>query len=164
MRLHTLILVQKKQGGDNMGLPIPIVGDLIKSGFDLIDNLFTSDEEKAAERFKITELAQKGDLAELQAHVSLLQGQMAINAKEAGHKSVFVAGWRPFVGWVCGFGLLYVSLVEPIARFTATMFGYDGDFPVIDTSLTMQVLLGMLGIAGMRSYDKREKTQTDKIS
>lgn len=141
----------------------PIIGDLIKSGFDLIDDLFTSDEEKAEQKLKITTLAQKGDLAELQAHVSLLTGQMLINAKEAGHKSIFVAGWRPFVGWVCGIGLLYVSLIEPLMRFTAKMFGYDGEFPVIDTDITMQVLLGMLGLVGARSFDKREKSQTDKI-
>ena len=141
----------------------PIIGDLIKSGFDLIDDLFTSDEERAEQKLKITTLAQKGDLAELQAHVSLLTGQMLINAKEAEHKSIFVAGWRPFVGWVCGIGLLYVSLIEPLMRFGAKMAGYEGEFPVIDTDITMQVLLGMLGLVGARSFDKREKSQTDKI-
>jgi len=55
---------------------------------------------------------------------------------------------------VCGFGLGYVAIIEPIARFVATMTGYTGAFPAIDTTLTMQVLIGMLGLGGLRSLDK----------
>lgn len=141
--------------------------DPLSAAFDLgkvaIDKIWPDKTKRAQEIRLLEELRQKGDLAELSAHVSLLQGQMQINSKEAEHKSVFVAGWRPFVGWVGGFSLAYVSIVEPLMRFTATMLGYDGDFPVIDTNLNMQVLMGMLGIAGMRSFDKFKKIQTDSI-
>lgn len=84
--------------------------------------------------------------------------QIDVNKEEAKSISLFVSGWRPFVGWVCGVALLYVALVEPFARFLCTTLGYTGAYPVIDTSLTMQVLLGMLGLAGMRSYDKKVGT------
>lgn len=141
--------------------------DPLSAAFDLgkgiIDKIWPDPTKRAQEMRLLEELKQKGNLAELQAHVTLLQGQMQINAKEAEHKSVFVAGWRPFVGWVGGLSLAYVSMIEPLMRFIATMIGYDGEFPVIDTTLNMQVLMGMLGIAGMRSFDKVKKTQTDKI-
>lgn len=81
--------------------------------------------------------------------------QIEVNREEARSSSTFVAGWRPFVGWTCGAGLAYVAIVEPVARFTATMYGYHGAFPPIDTTLTMQVLLGILGLGGLRSFDKK---------
>jgi len=142
--------------------------DPLSAAFDLgktlISTIWPDPVKQAQELRLLEELKQKGSLAELQAHVTLLQGQMAINAKEAEHKSVFVAGWRPFVGWVGGFSLAYVSIIEPLMRFIATMTGYTGDFPIIDTTLNMQILMGMLGIAGMRSYDKKQKTQTDNVN
>ncbi len=141
--------------------PISAIFDLGKTA---IEKIWPDPTKRAQEMRLLEELKQKGDLAELNAHVQLIQGQMSINMEEAKHKSVFVAGWRPFVGWVGGFSLAYVSMLEPLMRFVATMIGYVGEFPVIDTTLNMQVLMGMLGIAGMRSYDKKQKTQTDDIT
>ena len=75
----------------------------------------------------------------------------------------FIAGWRPFIGWVCGLGLFYVSLLEPIGRFVATVFfKYTGPFPVIDTSLTMQVMLGMLGLAAARTVEKVKNAEGNR--
>lgn len=90
--------------------------------------------------------------------IKLNLAQIQVNANEALSTSIFVAGWRPFVGWICGAAFLYVSILEPILRFIATViFHYGGGFPVIDVFLTGQVLMGMLGIAGLRSYDKAQK-------
>lgn len=141
--------------------PISAIFDLGKTA---IEKIWPDPTKRAQEIRLLEEMKQKGDLAELDAHVKLLMGQMNINMEEAKHKSVFVAGWRPFVGWVGGFSLAYVSILEPLMRFIAIMVGYAGEFPIIDTTLNMQVLMGMLGIAGMRSYDKKQKTQTDDIS
>lgn len=81
--------------------------------------------------------------------------QIDVNKEEAKSLNWFVAGWRPFVGWVCGAGLAYVAIVEPLARFLAqVMFGYSGEFPAIDTTLTMQVLIGILGLGALRSTEK----------
>jgi hypothetical protein len=135
----------------------------LEFGSTIISTIWPNPADQAREVRLLAELAAKGDLAELNARVALLQGQMQINAKEAEHKSIFVAGWRPFVGWVGGFSLLYVSILEPIMRFIAVMVGFVGKFPVIDTSLTIQVLLGMLGIAGLRSFDKSKGTSTDSL-
>lgn len=83
--------------------------------------------------------------------------QLQVDQVEAQSANWFVAGWRPFVGWVCGAGLAYVAVAEPVARFVATMNGYHGAFPQIDTTLTMQVLLGMLGMGALRTVEKTKE-------
>ena len=130
---------------------------LFEIGKTAIDKIWPDPIRRAEELRKLEEMRQKGQLAELTAEIQLLTGQMDINKEEAKSSSAFVAGWRPFVGWVCGVGLAYVSIVEPVMRFMATMSGYTGSFPVIDTTLTMQVLLGMLGLGVMRTGEKIKK-------
>jgi len=87
----------------------------------------------------------------------LAEVQTKINEAEATHRTVFVAGWRPFIGWVCGLGLLYAVFIEPLLRFVFTVNGWEIEFPKIDTTITMQVLFGMLGLVGTRSYEKKNK-------
>ena len=133
-------------------------------GTSLINKIWPDPAQQSAEARKLVELYQKGDLAEMQAYVGILQGQMEVNKEEAKHPSIFVAGWRPFVGWVCGISLLYVGMIEPLARFIARMVGYIGEFPVIDATLTMPILLGMLGIGAQRSWDKIKGVGTSSTS
>ena len=121
---------------------------IVTVGSQLITRLFPDPAQAAQANLELTKMQMSGELAQI-------TGQLDINKVEAASTSVFVSGWRPFVGWVCGFGLGYVAIVEPIARFIATMVGYTGNFPTIDTTITMQVLMGMLGLAGMRSFDKK---------
>ena len=85
----------------------------------------------------------------------LAEVQTKINEAEATHRTVFVAGWRPFIGWVCGLGLLYAVFIEPLLRFVFTVNGWEIEFMHIDTTITMQVLFGMLGLVGARSYEKK---------
>jgi|TARA_R110000796_G_scaffold214551_2_gene330498 hypothetical protein len=132
-------------------------------GKSLIEKIWPDPVKQSQEIRKLQELHQKGDLAVLNAEVQLLLGQINVNATEASHKSIFVAGWRPFVGWVCGFGLLYASVIEPLMRFIATVNDYTGTFPVLDTTITMQVLLGMLGLGLMRTKEKEKGTHKDSL-
>jgi hypothetical protein len=132
-------------------------------GKSLIEKIWPDPVKQSQEIRKLQELHQKGDLAILNAEVQLLLGQINVNAAEANHKSIFVAGWRPFVGWVCGFGLLYASVIEPLMRFIATLNDYTGTFPVLDTTITMQVLLGMLGLGLMRTKEKEKGTHKDSL-
>ena len=132
-------------------------------GKTLIEKIWPDPVKQSQEIRKLQELHQKGDLAILNAEVQLLLGQINVNAAEANHKSIFVAGWRPFVGWVCGFGLLYASVIEPLMRFIATLNDYTGTFPVLDTTITMQVLLGMLGLGLMRTKEKEKGTHKDSL-
>jgi hypothetical protein len=102
------------------------------------------------EKAKLNQLIQG-----MQNDFLLFSGQIDTNKLEAQNTAVFVSGWRPFVGWVCGTALAYAAVIEPIARFIATVvFGYLGVFPVLNTEITLQILLGLLGLAGMRTYEK----------
>ncbi len=125
-------------------------------GNTLIEKIWPDPTIQSKEKLALAKMAQDGDLAGLNARVKLLSGQIEINKIEASSNKWFVAAWRPFVGWVCGFSLAYAAILEPFMRFIANMNGYTGVFPVIDTTLTMQILLGMLGLAGMRTREKEK--------
>lgn len=124
------------------------IGSLIETVGKVADDLITSDEERA-----------KAELDAYTAESDRMQGQVDINKEEAKSASVFVAGARPFIMWVCGLAFAYASIIEPVLRFASKVwFDYSGEFPVIDTNLTMQVLFGILGLGVMRSYDKKSGT------
>ena len=117
--------------------------------------------QKAVEGFTAADTVKLKQLdLEFQEHmadlgIKIQLANLAVDVEEAKSESVFVAGWRPFVGWVCGFGLAYAAVILPALEFTAKVgFGYKGPFPVMDSLLLMQVLGTLLGMAGIRSYDK----------
>lgn len=93
----------------------------------------------------------------LESLSSLVQGQLDINVKEAQHGSVFVAGWRPSIGWVCGIALAYHYVVYPFLLFAAFLFDVSSleQAPQLDLSELYPILLGMLGLGGLRTYEKR---------
>ena len=123
---------------------------ILSIGNKLIDHFFPDANQAAAAKLRLLEMQQNGDL-------QVMASQMDINKIEAANSSLFVSGWRPFIGWVCGISLAYAAILEPVSRFIASvMFKYNGAFPVIDTTLTLQILLGLLGLAGMRSWEKKE--------
>ena len=134
--------------------------DPLSALFDIgkvaIEKIWPDPTKRAQELRKLEEMKQHGDLEEMNAQVKLLTGQMEINKTDAASKNLFVAGWRPFVGWVCGFGLAYAAILEPLMRFIASVNDYAGTFPIIDTTITMQVLLGMLGLGAMRTREKEK--------
>jgi hypothetical protein len=85
-----------------------------------------------------------------------MAAQSSINLEEAKSERLFVAGWRPFIGWVCGSAFAYAAILEPLMSWIAKVYGYTGSFPKIDTTITMQVLVGILGLGAYRSYDKAQ--------
>ena len=92
----------------------------------------------------------------LMAMTGLVQGQLEINKIEAKHASIFVAGWRPAIGWICGSALAWNFILQPILNWGAFMFGVDlKDMPVLDAGELTTILLGMLGLGGLRTYEKR---------
>ena len=119
---------------------LPIVGEVL-------DRFFPNKEEieRAAREIeaKLTEHLAKIDLAQLE-----------VNKEEARSRNIFVAGWRPFVGWTCGMALAYTYVIQPILIFGLAHFGYWVDLPPLDMSTMMPVLLGMLGLGGLRSFEK----------
>jgi len=131
------------------------LGAILDIGSKLVDKFFPDPAQAEQAKLKLLEMQQTGELAQLAAATDLAKLQIQTNLEEAKSTNWFVAGWRPFVGWICGAGLAYVAIFEPIARFVAKVFfNYAGDFPVINTDLTMQVLMGVLGLGAMRSVEK----------
>lgn len=132
-----------------------VISGLFSAAQSLIERFFPDKEKQAAAQLELLKMQQNGDLAQLAAETDLAKLQVQVNLEEAKSANWFVAGWRPFIGWTCGGGLAYVSIIEPLARFAAQVwFHYTGSFPVIDTTITMQVLLGMLGLAAARTVEK----------
>lgn len=80
--------------------------------------------------------------------------QLDINKTEAAHRSIFVAGWRPFIGWSCGVALAWNYIAQPILVFTLAQTGNLVDLPALDMSQMMPVLMGMLGLGGLRTFEK----------
>ena len=139
-----------------------LLSGLFDLGKGLIDRLFPDPAQAAAAQLELLKMQQNGDLAQLAADTDLAKLQIQTNLAEAAG-NWFTAGWRPCIGWVCGAGLAYAALIEPFARFIAKVwFGYTGEFPVIDTTLTMQILLGMLGLGAMRSVEKVKGAESNR--
>ena len=93
--------------------------------------------------------------AKLATHLAKIDiAQLEINNQEAAHRSIFVAGWRPFIGWSCGIALAWTYVVTPILQFALAQSGHLVDLPAMDVSQMMPVLMGMLGLGGLRTFEK----------
>jgi hypothetical protein len=88
----------------------------------------------------------------------LAKGQLEINKAEAQSRNIFVAGWRPFIGWTCGIALAWHFIGVPVTMFFVSWFGIDiPDLPQFDMDALMTILLGMLGLGGLRTFEKVKK-------
>jgi hypothetical protein len=85
----------------------------------------------------------------------IAKGQMEINAVEAANSNVFVSGWRPFIGWTCGLGMFGNFITIPFSNFVLALFGIDIVIPLVPLETMMPVLMGMLGLGAMRTYEKK---------
>ena len=140
-----------------------LISGLFSAAQSLIERFFPDPEKKAEAQRALLQMQQNGELALLASETDLAKLQIQTNVEEAKSTNWFVAGWRPGIGWVCGAGLAYASLIEPFARFIAKVwFGYTGEFPVISTDLTLQILMGMLGLGAMRSVEKIKSSESNR--
>lgn len=92
----------------------------------------------------------------------LAKAQIAVNQEEAKSSSLFVAGWRPAVGWVCVAGFGFNFLVSPLGTFICNISGIDATLPTLDLSEMTPVLMGMLGLGAMRSFEKAKGVARSK--
>lgn len=145
----------------------PLLGPILGIAGKLLDRLIPDPEARAKALKEMAELEQKGELAFLNADLQVISGQLEVNKMEAQHGGLFKGGWRPFVGWTCGIAFAYHFVVRDVIVSMASIVAFYTDgaspFPVsllpqLDTASLMTVLLGMLGIGGLRTYEKR-KTQ-----
>lgn len=133
------------------------IGAVVAKGLDIIDKFIPDPQAKADAIFKLKTLEQQGDLAALNAEVSLLLGQVEINKIEAASTNVFKSSWRPFIGWVCGSAFAYKFIINPFLLFLVALGGIELDvtiLPVLEWQELSAVLFGMLGLGGMRSFDR----------
>jgi|TARA_R110000772_G_scaffold18067_4_gene50460 hypothetical protein len=133
------------------------IGDAVTAGLQIIDKFIPDPKAKADAIFKLKNLEQEGNLAELNAYVTQLSGQIEINKIEAASSNLFKSGWRPFIGWVCGSAFAYKFIVQPFLLFLVALGGLDFDIsilPVLQWQELSAVLFGMLGLGGMRSFDR----------
>ena len=128
------------------------IGEAITSVSTLINTVISRIWPDATEQEKAKLALMQ---AEMEREFGLMIAQVDVNNAEAQHPSVFVSGARPFILWICGGALAYAAIIEPIARFICVVIaGYTGEFPAIDTEITLQVLLGLLGLGGYRTFEK----------
>lgn len=133
---------------------IPIIGDIINAVKDLASEVIVDKDKRAEIEFKLQELEDKTNE---RLHEESM-GQIEVNKIEAASENIFVSGWRPFVGWTGGVGLAYAAVVQPLLSwFARVVCGYTGTFPALDNELLWTVLLGILGLGSMRSFDKLKK-------
>ncbi len=118
-------------GGETVAAPINAVGNVL-------DALFTSDDERLDKAVIMERLRQQPSLA-----------QVELNKVEAQHRSIFVAGWRPFIGWVCGVGLLMSFIVNPILQWWTNKPG-----PALPEDIMMELILALLGLGALRTVEK----------
>lgn len=122
----------------------PLVSPIIEKILDLIPN--ENERKRAKETF---------ELEMMRAVNQAASEQNKVNEVEAAHSSVFVAGWRPFIGWVCGSGIAYAYLVYPFMLWYAATYNVDlHTLPKLDTDGLYQLVLAMLGLGGLRTFEK----------
>lgn len=121
-----------------------LLGGIVQSVGKIIDDLHTSDKERMDAQLEVAKI-----------EAGLKQGQIDVNKAEAQHQSVFVSGWRPFIGWVCGCGFVYQYVVRPLLPWALTVAGIHDvpALPALDGSL-MELTVGMLGLGALRTFEK----------
>lgn len=116
---------------------------VIAAGLDIVNKFVPDPQARAQAEAEMRTALQQWD-----------QQQNTVNATEAGSSSLFVAGWRPAIGWVCAVALFYQYTLGPIGMWGAHMFHYDIPTPpTLDNSL-WELMFGMLGMGGLRTYEK----------
>lgn len=121
----------------------------------LLDKFIEDKDKKNAIAFELSTMAER--------HAQeLAKAQIAVNQKEAAHKSLFVAGWRPAVGWVCVLGMASNFMVIPLANFALALAKSTIVVPILDLTQMMPVLMGMLGLGAMRTVEKAKGVQRER--
>jgi hypothetical protein len=121
----------------------------------LLDKFIEDKDKKNAIAFELSTMAEKHAQA-------LAKAQLEVNKTEAAHKNLFVAGWRPAVGWVCVLGMASNFMVIPLAHFALALVESTVVVPILDLTQMMPVLMGMLGLGAMRTVEKAKGVQRER--
>lgn len=139
-----------------MGFDIAPYGEAIAQGSKLLNSILSrvlpAEKISEADRLK---LSQDLTMALLEKDNQQVMAQLLINQEEAKHDSIFVAGWRPFIGWVCGSAFAYTFIIQPMAVFVIVSTKWAAPpLPTLDMAPMLTVLGGMLGLGALRTYEK----------
>lgn len=127
--------------------------DILNIGTKLIDKLIPDPAAKAQAQLELVRLQQTGELAALASDTQLAQGQIDTNKIEAASSDLFVSGWRPFIGWVCG-GIFVANYIGvPLLAWVSGIYGWPTP-PRLDIGEVLPVMLGMLGLGALRTTEK----------
>lgn len=142
-----------------MGFLGGILSDVLKPITDIVDKSVVDVNKKKEIELELQRLVDEAD----KRYHDEMMGQIEVNKQEAQHASIFVAGWRPFIGWVGGVGLAYNFVLAPFIEFIARANGVMGTLPTPNSSELMTLVLSMLGVGAMRSFDKKNGTARDNL-
>lgn len=138
-----------------MGLDALGIGAIFDFGSKVIDKLFPNKDEAEKAKLALIELQQKGELADLDANLKVAIQQGVVNAEEAKSASLFVSGWRPFIGWICGISLGYNYIFMPFFTYLSTWYSNRAPaMPALETGELTTILFGMLGLGVLRTVEK----------
>jgi len=127
---------------------IGLLSAVLPSVMEVAGRFLPEDKEKRA-------AAEREIEAQLTTHLAKIDlAQLEINKVEAASRSVFVSGWRPFIGWSCGAAMALNFIVFPLASFVLAQTGHLVELPTLDMSQMMPVLMGLLGLGGLRTVEK----------
>lgn len=136
---------------------------LVDFSLNDIGGIFTSMREAiTGDKIKDPVEMAKIDLQLQQLAQASRSGQIAVNKIEAAHKNLFVAGWRPFIGWTCGVAIAYAFIGQPIFEWVVALQGLDIEPPKIESEILFELVLAMLGMAGLRTYEKKVNVSREK--
>jgi hypothetical protein len=141
-------------------MAIPILGDIIDAVSNLAGKAIVDKDKKNEILYKLQELKDKGDE---RLHQELM-GQIEVNKVEAASGSLFVAGWRPFIGWVGGAGLAWSFIIGPAVEYFARFRGFTGSLPEFNFEQLITIVLAMLGVGAMRSFEKVKGVSTNDFT
>jgi hypothetical protein len=136
-------------------LEVDMVGDMIAGVVGkVIDRAWPDPTEKAKAAIVIEEMRQAGEFKAIDAALAQAQMQADVNKVEAASTDRFVAGWRPFIGWVCGSALAWHYIGRPLAGWLLLIAGQPANIPAVELGDLIIILLGMLGLGGLRTTEK----------
>lgn len=143
-----------------MSIVTDAIGGILSPVKDIIGEVVVDPNKRDQINLQLQGLADQAD----QRISAEMLAQINVNNTEAQSKSMFVAGWRPFIGWVGGAGVAWAFVLGPMAGFTAGLFGWHGSLPVLDSGQLMDLVLAMLGIGGLRTFEKTKGVASDTMT
>lgn len=151
-----------------MSIDVAGIGAVADLAGKVLERIFPDPTERLKAQTALTQLKESGELAKLTAETDLLKAQAAINVEEAKSPNWFIAGWRPFVGWTCGVAYAYGYILLPFLQFFVFLWGSPeqvkqmAQLPKLDLGAMVPLLFGMLGIGGMRTWEKVKNAEGNR--